>query len=127
MSNEIINSYRFVSAGGDEGILFCGSTPSGRTDVTETYDFTSFTTVTANPQPTSDLGGGGGSGDALSIAGSTANTNTCGNGAGYGYNNQCYNYQRDAWTTVNNTVYCKRGNMGGGTSVSGLSFGGDRP
>ena len=122
----LVNPYMVVAGGGGlEGIIFCGSSSTGRTDITETYDFTSFTTVTANPQPTSDLGGGGSGADALSLGGSTFANNTCGNGAGYGFNSQCYNYQPDAWTTLNNLVTCTRGNMGGGTSSSGLKFGGD--
>ena len=122
----LVNPYMVVAGGGGlEGIIFAGSSPTGRTDVTETYDFTSFTTVTACPVATSDMGGGGSGADAMLIGGSTFSNNTCGSGAGYGYNSQCYTYQPDAWTTENNINQCARGCMGGGTSSSGMVFGGE--
>ena len=122
----LINPYMVLpSVAGLDGIIFAGSTSGGRSDITETYDGTTFTGVASVTVASSSMAGGGSGADAMLVGGSTYSNNTCGSGSGYGYNSQCYTYQPDSWTTESNINQCVRGNSGGGTSASGMVFGGE--
>lgn len=116
MSEFIINTYVFAVAGGGDGIAFMGIDADGATDVVQTYDKTTWTTVNSLPASRENGSANGDSNSALSINGQIE---------GDGYTNDVLEYDGTNWSSVNSSITETRNNMGGGNGSGGMRVAGE--
>jgi len=116
MSQNVVNSYRFVAVGNLEGIAFCGNDTTGeRTDTSETYDGVSWTSTSNVPDAIGAFSGSGNANSALCINGSTDDD---------GHTNDVYVWDGTSWGSDTSTSSATREATGGGNSSGGMRIAG---